>query len=206
MAKRILPIVVMMLCLTLMSFITPNNNNTTSKNDNVATKDNSQVKVQWMSMEEAMRKNKENPKKVFVDLYTDWCVMCKKMEHMTLNNPIIAHYINENFYPVKFDAEYKNNINFRGKELRFRPEFGKNGVHELAAYLTRGKLSYPCVAFLDESLGSVQPVPGFQNKVTMDKLLHFFGEDFYKKVDWGLFNQLYETPKELKDSFTKKTN
>ena len=62
-------------------------------------------KVQWMSFEEAVAKNKLEPKKIFVDVYTDWCGWCKKMDAGTFNNPVVAKYLNEKYYNVKLDAE-----------------------------------------------------------------------------------------------------
>ncbi len=149
--------------------------------------------IQWLPIEDALEKCKENPKKIFVDVYTDWCTWCKKMEASTFMHPTIVEYINENFYPVKLDAEMKQNLLFNNKEYGFLPTEGRNGVHEIALYLTRGRLNYPSVVFLDEGMSNPQPIPGFQNPVRMDKLLKFFGENYYLQVDWGLFNQLYES-------------
>lgn len=161
------------------------------KGDADISKTSTSKPIKWMTMEEAIEANKRNPKKIFIDLYTDWCVVCVQMETATLNNPQIATYINENFYPVKLDAERKQNLNFKNKNFAFRPNEGRSGIHEMALYLTRGRVSYPSVVFMDENMSNPQPVPGFQNPVRMDKLLHFFGEDYYKSVDWGLFNQLF---------------
>ena len=35
-------------------------------------------KVNWMTFEEAIEANRVNPKKIFIDVYTDWCGWCKK--------------------------------------------------------------------------------------------------------------------------------
>ena len=171
----------------LMSFAKPKGgNDKKSANDRAA--------INWMSFEEAVEKNKKNPKKVFVDLYTDWCTWCSRMEKVTFENPAIAEYINENFYAVKLDAETKRTIDFRNISYVFKNDATERGVHEMALYLTRGHLNYPSVIFLDEQMGNPQPIPGFQNPVVMDKLLKFFGEDYYKDLDWGIFNQIYESP------------
>jgi len=36
--------------------------------------------VMWYSWEEAVEANKEEPRKFFVDVYTDWCGWCKRMD------------------------------------------------------------------------------------------------------------------------------
>ena len=67
--------------------------------------------VNWMSWEDAIaaleadKKAGRKGKKIFVDIYTDWCGWCKKMDKETFQVPKIAAYLNQHFYPVKFNAE-----------------------------------------------------------------------------------------------------
>ncbi|MGB1241982.1 MAG: thioredoxin family protein [Chitinophagales bacterium] len=161
--------------------------------------------INWLSWQEAMELQKLKPKKIIVDLYTEWCVWCERMEKATFMHPQIAQYINENFYPVKFDAETRETINFRGRDFNYHPQV-KRGYNMFSLYLTRGQLSYPSVVFLDEKTGNPQPIKGFQNPIAMDKLIHFFGENYYLEHDWGMFNQLYVSPlqKEWIDKSGKK--
>ncbi|MEZ4887659.1 MAG: DUF255 domain-containing protein [Chitinophagales bacterium] len=161
--------------------------------------------VNWLTWQEAMELQKVEPRKIIVDLYTEWCVWCERMEKATFKHPVIAQYINENFYPVKFDAETRETINFRGRDFNYESQV-ERGYNMFSVYLTRGQLSYPSVVFLDEKANNPQPVKGFQNPVVMDKLLHFFGENHYLTHDWGIFNQLYISPlqKEWKDKQGKK--
>ena len=51
-------------------------------------------KIQWMDFEEAVAANKKKPKKMFLDMYTDWCGWCKKMDQSTFINPVIVEYMN----------------------------------------------------------------------------------------------------------------
>ena len=50
----------------------------------------SQDKINWMSFEEAIARSKEDPKHIFVDVYTDWCGWCKKMDASTFVDPVIV--------------------------------------------------------------------------------------------------------------------
>lgn len=184
----------LLVCLLCMSFSLPNNGGEKVSGSVAVNKDS--AKINWLTFEEAVEKNKKKPKKVFVDLYTDWCVWCSRMEKLTFEHPDIAQYINDTFYPVKLDAETKRAILFNNANYSFLPNASERGIHEMAIYLTRGKLNYPSVVFLDENMSNPQPVPGFQNPIVMDKLLKFFGEDYYKQIDWGLFKQMYESPLE----------
>ncbi|GIV27707.1 MAG: hypothetical protein KatS3mg027_1521 [Bacteroidia bacterium] len=73
--------------------------------------------VKWLSFKEAQELNKQAPKPFLVDIYTDWCGWCKVMMRTTYSNPNIAGYINTYFYPVKFNAETKDTIEFDGQNI-----------------------------------------------------------------------------------------
>ncbi|HMS51192.1 MAG: DUF255 domain-containing protein [Sphingobacteriales bacterium] len=191
--QKVLPLIFLLLLIFGLAAVGGNPNGNNNGNTS-ATKDRSVGQVKWLTLDEAIELHKDEPKKIFVDLYTDWCVWCAKMDKATFQNPIVAEYINDNFYPVKLNAETAETLYFRGNEYAFLPEEGRNGLNEITLFLTRGQLSFPAVVFLDETLENPQPVSGFLNPANMDALLKFFGEDYYKNVDWGLFNQLYESP------------
>src|SRR6187402_1829141 len=70
--------------------------------------------VKWMSFEEAVEKSKTEKRKIFIDVYTDWCGWCKVMDKNTFTDPNVAKILNEDFYPVKFDAEQRENVVFNG--------------------------------------------------------------------------------------------
>ena len=142
-------------------------------------------KVEWMSWSEAvtLAQSEGNAKKVFVDVYTDWCGWCKKMDKDTFQNPEVAAYMKANFYMVKMDAEGKDPIEYQGKTFKFVPS-GRRGYHELAAALLQGKMSYPTVVFLDEQLNMLSPVPGYQQVEPFMQIAKYFGDNIYKDKDW----------------------
>jgi len=62
--------------------------------------------IKWMSMNEALEAQKENPKKIFMDVYTDWCGPCKLLDKKTFANKDVANYVNKHFYAVKFSIKH----------------------------------------------------------------------------------------------------
>ena len=92
--------------------------------------------VEWMSWDQAVERAQtdENPKKIFIDVYTDWCGWCKKMDKDTFQHPDVATYMADNFYMVKMDGEGKEPIEFKGQTYNFVPS-GRKGNHEFAAAL-----------------------------------------------------------------------
>ncbi|MEL6974276.1 MAG: DUF255 domain-containing protein [Bacteroidota bacterium] len=145
--------------------------------------------VEWMSWEEALALSESDaePKKIFVDVYTDWCGWCKKMDKDTFQNEAVATYMKEHFYMVKMDAEGKDPIDFQGKTFKYVPS-GRRGYHELAAALLQGKMSYPTVVFLDEKLNMLSPVPGYQKAKPFLKIAKYFGDNIYKDKDWKSYS------------------
>ena len=80
-----------------------------------------QEKIQWMSIEKAyeLTQSEENPKKIFIDVYTDWCGWCKRMDKATFQKPEVAAYMNEHYYNVKFNAEQKEDITILNNTFTF---------------------------------------------------------------------------------------
>lgn len=148
--------------------------------------------INWLTFEELQKAQQKEPRKVVVDVYTQWCGWCKKMDKETFTHPQIVEYINTNYYAVKLDAETREKINFKGKEYKFTGS-GKTGHNELASFLMNGKLSYPTTVYLDEKLNVLTSVPGYLTPQTIDGILTFFNEGYYLKNRWDEFEKSYKT-------------
>ena len=142
--------------------------------------------IRWYTMQEVQELSKKEPRKVFIDMYTDWCGWCKVMDKNTFTNAEVIQELNNKFYAVKFDAEGKEEVEFKDKTYNFVPQGGR-GYHELAAYLMQGKLSYPTTVFLDENLELISPVPGYLPPEKMIPILEYIGEDHYKSTKFQDF-------------------
>ncbi len=152
-----------------------------------------QESVKWMSFEQAVEKSKQEKRKIFIDVYTDWCGWCKVMDKKTFSDAKVAKLLNENFYAVKLDAEQKEDINFDGHTFKFIAS-GRNGYHQLAASLLNNQLSYPTVVFLDEDFKMLQVLPGFKEAPEFHKVAQYLGDDHYKTKKWEEYQTLYKSP------------
>ncbi len=140
--------------------------------------------VKWLTIQQAQELNKKEPRKFFIDVYTDWCVWCKKMDQTTYKNPVIAKILNTKYYPVKFNAESKEPVEFAGHKFEYQPTGNGRGAHQLAIALLQGKLAFPSVAYLDEKLQLLTVVPGYFTPEGLEPILQYFATNAYKTTSW----------------------
>ena len=137
--------------------------------------------VKWYTWDEAVQANKKEKKKFFVDIYTNWCGWCKRMDAQTFEEAEVAAYLNKHFYPIKLDAEQKADILYKGTTFKW-VNSGRNGIHELAYSLLDGQLSYPSLVFLTEKEERIMISKGFKQKDDFMKELKFIEEEHYTKT------------------------
>ena len=152
-----------------------------------------EVAVQWLTFEQAVEKSKTEKRKIFIDVYTDWCGWCKVMDKKTFSEPAVARLLNEKYYPVKFNAEQREEVFFRGTTFKFI-EYGSRGTHQLAAALLKNELSYPSVVFLNEDFAIMDVVKGYRQAAEFHRIADFYAGDFYKTKDVGAWESQYKSP------------
>jgi thioredoxin-related protein len=137
-------------------------------------------KVKWYTFSEAIELNKKEPRKIFIDVYTEWCGWCKVMDDQTFQNPTIVKILNEKYYAVKFDAERKDDVEFQGHTFKVTTK-GKRPPHELAIAMLKGKMTYPNIVFMNEESQFITSVPGFQKPEQIEPLLIYMYNSLYEK-------------------------
>ena len=150
-----------------------------------------QEKVNWLTIEEADALINTNPKPIFIDTYTDWCSWCKRLDKDTFSNPVIAKYLNDNFHPVKFNAESKEAVTFLGREFINDGKSGKTHQLALALIVVNGQIGYPTVVFLNEKGELLSPIPGYLGPKDFEPLLVYFGEKKYESIKWEDFKKSF---------------
>ena len=149
--------------------------------------------VNWLSFEEAVALSKKEKKPILIDVYTTWCGPCKLMDKHTFADAQVAKILNNNFYPVKLNAEQREDISYDGVTFKW-VNSGGNGYHQLAASLLNNKLQYPSLVFMNEDVKILQTIPGFQQPQDFHRIVQFIGEGHYKKMKWEEWQKVYKSP------------
>jgi thioredoxin-related protein len=143
--------------------------------------------LRWYTWTEASELQKTKPKKMFIDVYTDWCGWCKRMDKNTFSDAEVSAYLQENFYPIKLNAEQREDIVFGRDTFKYVTMDNGRGVHTLAYSLLDGRLGYPSVVFLDEQYRRIMISPGYKEVPDIMKELKFAAEEHYDSTSWEAY-------------------
>ncbi|MGY8946316.1 MAG: thioredoxin family protein [Flavobacteriales bacterium] len=141
--------------------------------------------INWMSLEKAIELQKNNPKNILVDVYTNWCGPCKLMDKNTFQNKEIALFINDHYYAVKFNGEGNEIVNFMGRQFENKgydesKSQTRNSSHQFTQFL--GVNAYPTTLFFDKKMNLITPIRGYLRPKQIEIYLQLFKDDSYKKV------------------------
>ena len=147
-------------------------------------------KLKWYTLQEAEKLNQVQPKKFMIDVYTDWCGWCKRMDESTFSHPLISKILIENYYPVKFNAETKDTIQFNGGEYI---NLGKTGrsTHPLAVSMLGWHMSYPTIVYFTEKLEFLGPMPGYKTPDQLEVILQFIAQEKFRSMDMETFQKTF---------------
>lgn len=137
--------------------------------------------VHSQSFDEALKLAKSQNKMVIVDVYTDWCGWCKKMDKESYSNSDVKKIIDDNFILVRLDAEGSGTNKYQGKQYTNA---------ELAGYFQVS--GFPTTVFLSPE-GSIaefsydkikmKSLPGYYPLEEFKKVLEYFKAGKYKNTD-----------------------
>ena len=146
-------------------------------------------------MDEALEAQAKNPKKIMMDVFTNWCGPCKMLDKNTFQNADVVDYVNKNYYAVKFNAEGNEEVNYKGQVLE-NPEYdasrsGRNAQHQFAGALQI--TAYPTIVFFDENGDTLAPLPGYITPPQLELYLKLFLKDQHKgitsKEEWEKYQK-----------------
>jgi thioredoxin-related protein len=132
---------------------------------------------EYYTMAKAQKLAESNDKKIIVDVYTDWCTFCKKLENEVYPDDRIGQVVNEYFYVVRVNAESEEELVYNGRKIKMR---------EFAELL--GVSTYPSTVFIDKKGTTIGQQSGFMEVEVFEKLLAFVGSSAYRTMQFDEFS------------------
>jgi thioredoxin-related protein len=122
----------------------------------------------WESFNTGLDKAKASKKTILIDIYTDWCSWCKKMDATTYADAKVKDYLKKNYTIIKLNAEGTTPIVYKGKTMT-PAEFAQG----------MGVTGYPATLFMKSNGDGITLVPGYSEAPMFLNILTFIGENRY---------------------------
>ena len=115
--------------------------------------------IKWMGFDEGYAMAKKKKKVMLIDVYTDWCGWCKRMDKDAYAKSEVAALVSKDFVAIKFNPEIPASYTFDGNKFTGR---------ELAGALSDNKLnSYPTTIFVQPKSKTKKMIVGYRNAEQM---------------------------------------
>jgi thioredoxin-related protein len=126
--------------------------------------------VTWRGWDAGLSESGKSGRPVLVDVYTDWCGWCKRMDRDVYARSEVQDYLSRKFVVVKLNAEGNESVKYQGKGYTART---------LAAFF--GVTGYPTTIFLSGKGAHLGNVPGYIPPDRFLLLLRFIGDGHAEK-------------------------
>ena len=147
----------------------------------------SKAELKWQPFEQGFAEAQKSDKKVILDVYTDWCGWCKKLDKDVYSDRRVVNYLNQHYVVVKLNAEDTSKISYKDKTSSKAQLAGAFGV--------RG---YPTIIFFGSNGDPINSLPGYVDADKFLTIVKYIGEDYYKNITWENFQKM-EEPKSSKE-------
>jgi thioredoxin-related protein len=119
----------------------------------------------WRDWDRGLQEARTSGRHVLVDVYTDWCGWCRRMDADVYARPEIRDYLTRKFVLVKLDAEAPDAARYEGRSFTSRSLAARFSVN-----------GYPTTIFLKPSGDHLFNVPGYVPADRFLLVLRYIGE------------------------------
>lgn len=137
------------------------------------------LNIRWKTMEEVLELQKNEPRKILIDLYNNYSISATMMRTNSFNDPELAKYLNEKYYCTTVD--YKSDIEFELKGITYKKSTESHGYHEFVVAVLLGKMKFPAFIILDEDFNLLERQQRYFTTEEIEPILKYFGDNIYKQ-------------------------
>ena len=139
----------------------------------------------WNDWDAGLAQARATGKPLLVDVYTDWCGWCKRMDRDVYSREDVRDLLAKHFVLVRLDAE-------SAAAARYLKE--ATTPREIAARF--GVTGYPTTIFLKSTGDHIVNVPGYVPADRFKLILRYVGEDYIGRgVSWAEFSRQAGAPR-----------
>ena len=140
--------------------------------------------VAWRGWNDGLAAASGSGKPVIVDVYTDWCGWCKRMDRDVYARAEVSSYLNQHFVMVRLNAESNERVTYEGRSMAARSLAGGFQV-----------TGYPTTIFLRPTGEHLVNVPGYLPLEKFMKLVRFIGDGHMDKGEsWEEYSRASAVP------------
>ncbi len=135
--------------------------------------------IRWHSLGSGLDEAKRARRPVLVDVVTDWCGWCKRMEKTTYTAAPVREYVGRTFVAIKLDAE--------DDEARARYD---GRIHTTREFADRFRITgYPTTLFLGQDGRLITMVPGYVKPERFMTVLRYIGDGHYRNQSFEAYSR-----------------
>lgn len=139
--------------------------------------------LMWTNFSDGVKQADSSNKKILIDVYTDWCGWCKRMDSDTYTDEGVKKYLSEKYVLVKLNAESDAKETVRAQEI--------TDAQLAHAFRVDG---YPTTVFLGHDGTFITKVPGYLKPAEFLQVLKYIGDDYYTKMSFQDYLKMQDTP------------
>ena len=160
--------------------------------------------VQWVEFEAGLEAAQKSGKHIMIDVYTDWCGYCKKLDSETYSHQDVRRILAESYISIKLKGDSSKKLKVTGQPLE---DNGKTllqfvSTDTLSATeqaLSRGALrvrGFPTIAFLSSDGRLITTKSGYLDAEQFTHVINFIKDDLYEVMSFADYLQSLEKAKE----------
>lgn len=133
--------------------------------------------LNWREWDEGLREAAASRRPVLVDVYTDWCGWCKRMDRDVYTKSDVRDYLSRKFVTVKLDAEAAEPAHYQDQNFTSRSLAARFDI-----------TGYPTTIFLRANGDHLINAPGYIPADRFLLLLRYIGDGYMDRgVSWEDF-------------------